>query len=558
MPLKRGCGIVGNQTINFIVEPMRIIDFTQYILRQTNGSVNYRGERQKMRRSMISRRTILKGLAGSICMLPITSFEGLGLELTQKTEFKEGAEGKSSVESTIQFDSSDSDLVNGFHWAKNEALTYVRNNGTIGPWYYASIAGRNAFCMRDTSHMSTGAQLLGLGNRNYTMLHEFASHISQAQKWCSWWEITGDGTPAPVDYKSESDFWFNLPANFDVLDACYRQWLWSRNKSYVNDSAFLNFYYHTVTSYVKAWENGENGLMEVRSKPIYMGIPTYDESNYILIGADLIAAQYVAYRDYAQILRIKGQAATAKTYDKKASELRKLYNDKWWNSSTQSFYSYIDGNGKFETLNTVTTENELPLYFGLVENGIKTKSALDKLEQAIQDDSTVENGVMGGVESMSYLPNIFFKYGRTEQAYHILRILTDPKLKRRSYPEVSFTVVGNIGSGLMGIHPLMYRRTIQTLSQLPEHNGSETRAELSKVPVGENVISVWHRGNKETRFVNESGPDLHWRASFMGNAEKLFADKKSVLPRKSTTEEGVQEVWVDVIVPSGESRIVHK
>lgn len=32
---------------------------------------------------------------------------------------------------------------------------------------------------------------------------------------------------------------FDLPANFDVLNACYRQWLWSKNKSYVNDSSLF-------------------------------------------------------------------------------------------------------------------------------------------------------------------------------------------------------------------------------------------------------------------------------------------------------------------------------
>jgi len=24
---------------------------------------------------------------------------------------------------------------------------------------------------------------------------------------------------APVDYKSDADFWYNLPANFDIIDA---------------------------------------------------------------------------------------------------------------------------------------------------------------------------------------------------------------------------------------------------------------------------------------------------------------------------------------------------
>jgi len=501
---------------------------------------------------------MLKGLVGSLCLLPTKSFGGLALEMKGKSDLSTEHTEKSSDEGAIEFASSDSDLVKGFHWAKIEALSYVRNNGTIGPWYYAALPGRNAFCMRDTSHMATGAQLLGLGNRNHVMLREFAANISQAQRWCSWWEITGDGKPAKEDYKSVTDFWYDLPANFDVLDACYRQWLWSRDQSYVSDTVFLDFYHQSVTSYVREWENHRNGMLGGIPSPLYMGIPTYDESISAVIGADLIAAQFAAYRDYANILRYKRQSAQAIQFDKKASELRRLYNEKWWDPATKSFYSYIGGEGKFWTLDTVTLENQFPLYFGLAETGIKADSLIERLEQGLRNvQSSLFTGAGGPVESISYLPNIFYKYGRTEEAYRVLLILTDPNLKRRSYPEVSFTVVGNIGSGLMGIHPLISKRTIQTLPQLPEHAGGDTWAELRNVPVGENVISVMHRGNKETRLTNQSGPDLLWRASFMGNAEKIFVDNKPVVPKMSTTEEGIQEVWIDIAVKHGQTREAH-
>lgn len=118
-------------------------------------------------------------------------------------------------------------------------------------------------------------------------------------------------------------------------------------------------------------------------------------------------------------------------------------------------------------------------------------------------------------------------------------------------------MVGNIGSGLMGIHPLISRRTLQTLPQLPEHKEEEAWAELRNVPIGENVIAVTHRGNKKTRLINQSGPDLLWRASFMGNAEKIFVDNKPVVPKKSTTEGGIREVWIDIAVKQGQARESH-
>src|SRR5579863_1266808 len=155
-------------------------------------------------------------------------------------------------EGAIEFESSDAVLVAGFRWAKAQALAYARNDGSIGPWYEASLPARNAFCMRDVSHMSNGAQFLGLGPRNLNMLRRFAENISASKKWCSWWEITRDNLPAPVDYNNDRDFWYDLPANFDVLDACYRQWLWTRNAAYLGDT-FLNYYRHTVIDYVNAW-----------------------------------------------------------------------------------------------------------------------------------------------------------------------------------------------------------------------------------------------------------------------------------------------------------------
>src|SRR5271169_8361 len=42
-----------------------------------------------------------------------------------------------------------------------------------------------------------------------------------------------------------------------------------------------------------------------------------------------------------------------------------------------------------------------------------------------------------GVEEMSYIPEIAYRYGRDERTYTILLALMDPRLKRREYPEVS-------------------------------------------------------------------------------------------------------------------------
>jgi len=341
-------------------------------------------------------------------------------------------------------------LVDDFHWAKAQALAYVRNDGLIGPWYEAALPGRDAFCMRDVSHMSTGAQLLGLGARTQNMLRLFAEHISASKRWCTWWEITKDGKPAPVDYKNDHDFWYDLPANFDVLDACYRQWLWSRNSGYLDD-VFLNFYRRTVTDYVAEWDHDHNGLLEHLPSYGHMGIGTYDEDlqDQVLVGADLIAAQYAAYRGYSAFERASNHEEAAAQFSDKAEALKSLYNSKWWDASRNRYLGGIAEDGKFHPdmkESTGRSDTELPLYYELTEAGPKTQASLDYLEQQLKPDEAAAQGIVGGVEGRSYQPEVFYRYGRNHSGYSALVGLMDPRLKRREYPEVSFTVIGNLGA----------------------------------------------------------------------------------------------------------------
>ena len=162
----------------------------------------------------------------------------------------------STKESKLTLESSDARLVESFNWAKRQAMAYVFDGDEVGPWYEAVEPGREGFCMRDTAHQSMGAHALGLAKYNLNMLRKFAENISDSKDWCSYWEIDRHNRPAPVDYKSDAEFWYNLPANFDVLDACYRMYLWTGDLTYINDPVFLNFYRRTVNDYVERWGLG--------------------------------------------------------------------------------------------------------------------------------------------------------------------------------------------------------------------------------------------------------------------------------------------------------------
>jgi hypothetical protein len=460
-------------------------------------------------------------------------------------------------EGAIELESSDGKLVDGFRWAKTQALAYARTDGSIGSWYEAALPGRDAFCMRDVSHMSTGAQFLGLGPRTLNMLRRFAENISASKKWCTWWEITRDGLPAPVDYNNDHDFWYDLPANFDVVDACYRQWLWTRNNAYVDDT-FLNFYRHTVTDYVKAWDHDGNGLLEHLPAYGHMGIATYDEDlqKEILVGADLIAAQYAAYRGYAAIERARNNAADAAEFERKADSLKSLYNDHWWDATHNRYFCALGGDGKFHPdlrEGDGRCNVELPLYYGLTATGPRTDATLDILVKRLETDLHASQGVIGGVEGRSYMPDIFYQYGRSRAGYSALTALMDPSLKRREYPEVSYTVIGNLGSGLMGIRPSSSKQTIETFPQLTAETGW---AALHHVPVGANAISVRHTATSKTELKNETGPEFTWHAGFPVKTAGLFVNGKKVLSRTVVRVGGSTESYCEVRVGQGETCVV--
>jgi hypothetical protein len=289
-----------------------------------------------------------------------------------------------------------------------------------------------------------------------------------------------------------------------------------------------------------------------------MGIATYDEDlqDEILVGADLIAAQYAAFRDYAAIEGARSESAAATQFSRKADLLQSLYDSQWWDVKRKRYFGALGENGKFakdlkESNGRCTLE--LPLYYGLTEKGFKTEAALDELEKRLKLDDDALHGIVGGVEGRTYLPDIFYKYGRSRAGYRALTAMMDPGLKRREYPEVSYAVIGNLGTGLMGIRPLAHEQTIETFPQLTDETGW---AALHHVPVGRNVVSVKHVRNSETALTNESGPSLIWRAAFPGKFRGLFSSGKEIPATNTLRGEGNAEACSMVHVARGETRVV--
>jgi hypothetical protein len=453
--------------------------------------------------------------------------------------------------SPLRFFSPDESLCRSFDWAKEQALAHVFEGDAVGDWYEAALPKREAFCMRDVSHQAMGAHALGLEFHTLNMLRKFAANISEEKDWCTYWEINRHDRPAPVDYRNDKEFWYNLPANFDILDCCHRMFLWSGDRAYLDDPVFLNFYRRTVTDYVEHWDLGpDKALTRERfmnrtgfdRKDPYQacrGIPSYDEEEpgQTRLGIDLLAFQSAAYRSYAEILSLRGESRPAAEFQRKSEVAGRLLEGFFWDGDRERFNTLLLTDGRF------SSRPGMDVYI-LYNDALNSP---DKIRRAVR--SIIERPAPN-IELRSHYPEVFFRYGAHREAYELILELSDKQMSRREYPEVSFALIGALVNGLMGIQPQGPTEGIATLSRLTEKT---PWAEISHLPVQKNVIRVRHTGREETTFTNLSGPSLTWVAQFYGESTGLQVDGKKTAASSSTDRAGLPVISTRVKVEPGKT-----
>jgi hypothetical protein len=416
----------------------------------------------------------------------------------------------SAAPGRVRLESSDRRLVQAFDHAKERAMECVYGGDPIGQWY-ASDPNSRTFCMRDVSHESLGAAVLGLTRHTENMLRRFAHSVASSRKWCGFWTITKDGFPSPDTYRDDTDFGYCLPANFDLLRACYQQLRWTGDRAYL-DAVFSSFYDHSVTSYVDIWDKERSGWMKAKADAHRVHASYNQRPPQFTTSADLIAAQYAAYLAYAGIQDLKGERGSlsrrmAEEYRAKAAALKARFNSEWWNADQSRFYSGILPDGSFST-EYVDQSNVYALWFGLPAAGPKIEASLDQMERNRPHyDSTY-----------SYFPEVFARYGRNDRAYKSILEIADPHSSSYARGETAFAALGAMAAGAMGIDPDVPNRVIETLPRLA--NEVEW-VRLSRMPVGPNEITVEHRGTRTTIFTNQGGPPVEWRPNFQWNGKRV-------------------------------------
>jgi hypothetical protein len=474
----------------------------------------------------------------------------------------------SSTFPAFRFLTEDSELQRTFDWAFAQATAYAFEDAKIGPWYEAALPGREAFCMRDVSHQAMGAHALGLQRHTKNMIMRFAAEVSDERDWCSLWEINRYGMPPFVDYLNDAEFWYCLPANFDLIDCCYRMYLWTGDRDYLTDPVLQDFYQRSVTEYVERWDLGldrimsRQRLMNARRDPATAsrfvhsrGLPGYDEGDHdYSVSLCLLSALYAGYNAYARLLELGQDTARASIFHERAQSVLELIESTWWDEDRGLFFSIADTGASPRHSERAPGD---PLHWRLPLRKEHIAGALEQVRLGTPDEPT------WAVEVQAHASEAFYRYGQYSEAYRQLLYLASGS--RKEYPEAAFCAVGTMVAGLMGVdveyHAPHYAlrdggyvdHVVTTRSRLTE---ATPWAELSHLAVRSNKIGVRHEGGSTT-VTNEEGVAFMWRAFFEGHHEKLMVDGKTV-PAISTNDEldGREYSNVQVVMGAGESKTV--
>lgn len=407
------------------------------------------------------------------------------------------AEQPSTRTPTIRFSSSEIDLDEGFRWATNKALEWVQTGKAERiPSYWAGLTDRPMFYSRDVAHQALGAHLLGLDKENVSMLTAFVESATARRKFYPLWAFNFDGSTAEIDYRSDDEFVREVPAVFELAEVSLTQFLWTGDRAYIDDARFVEYYRNALVAFVQSHDPHGSGVAgESGTKDIFVGTPSYNESprgGGMSLAGDALSAQWSALRAVGAHHPDRRFGAWAEA---EAARLSRLFEDEWWDAGAGH---YITGFLGDERITEFAYEASwFPAVKGLIA-GDRAARHLDYLSREIAANPPQN------IEAFTYLPEAFFNGGQDDKALGWIRFLL---ASRAEYPEVSFTSIAHLATGLTGLHPLG-PDAVETASHLPGG-----WVDVTGIPFGSRLLDLRHEGT-ETSILTVRGDaaPLRWIA----------------------------------------------
>ena len=470
-------------------------------------------------------------------------------------------------------------LTEGFNWAVEKTNQFVMtgkegliNKSESGagtgpvkymPSYWAGYYDRTAFYGRDFVHQAVGGQIVGLWNENWNMFHTFASFASESRKWYTGWAFNFDGSIYTLDYKNDNNFVREVPAQFELVEKAYKQYLWSGDRRYIEDETMWNFYTKVMTDFVTLHDTNGNGIAEGTGGGIFSGSCTYNErgGQPIIEAGDAIGSQYQATLAYAAMLKERGELEESEEWYDKAEELKRYFNEEWSvmpdDEDGTGLYARALSTDKVTKYNDFGKENSWFMPMKLItEPGERNDAYLDFIVEQVGDHIGDKPNSPSNIEAWSYLPDVFFPYNRANDAWkymtYILSVKDNPHERpsqgtNGDYPEISFTIISQTVEGMMGMEADAYNHKVVTAPRLPDeiHNVS-----VKYIQMGDHELDLAHDGLAKSTLTNHSEYGLDWEAHFYGEYKYVNVDGVQMAAQQKDVN-GVTVSYVTVPVAAG-------
>ncbi len=494
-----------------------------------------------------------------------------GSDQTEETWKVTGTEKEKKVAMT----SSNKNLEKTFNWAANKMDQFVmtgkkgpvnvpQTDGTEEveyiPSYWAGYYDRTAFYTRDFVHQATGAQIAGLAEENYSMFEAFAKECTEARKWYTVWALNFDGSVYTMDYNNENSFVREVPAQFELVEKAYKQYLWSGDRRYIEDDVLWNFYTNVMTNYVDIHDANGNGVAQEVGTGIFDGSCTYNErGRHVIEAGDAIGSQYQATLAYAGMLKARGEETESQKWYEKAAELKKYFNETWSvaDDMESDFVCAWGPDGQRYSDFSKETSWFIPLKM-ISDPGERNDGYIDFLLENLGDGIGTTQTAPNNIEAYTYIPDMLFLYNRSDDAWkwmkYISSIKDDPHERpiqgtNGDYPEISFTYVSHAIEGMMGVEPDAGEKRVATSPRLPSEVSDMA---VRYMQIGDYELDLAHNSNTDSTLTNHGQEAITWEARFYGSHPYLKAGDQ-VLPAKQKEINGVTVSYAQVSVPAGES-----
>jgi hypothetical protein len=193
----------------------------------------------------------------------------------------------------------------------------------------------------------------------------------------------------------------------------------------------------------------------------------------------------------------------------------------------------------------------------ITEPGTRNDNYIDYFLKNLGNGIGTSDTAPTNIEAYTYIPDMLFPYNRADDAWKWMKYIGDTKDNAHEvasqgtngdYPEISYTLVSQFVSGMMGVEPNVGEGSVVTAARLPKEIKDFA---IDNLVFGNYEINLAHNSNLKSTLKNESKKSLSWEARFYGNYKYILVNG---VAKKASHKEvnGVTVSFVKTNVKAGQ------